>query len=208
MNRVKKTIVYLIVTSAALLLWYQTTPKYFSKDALVDAYLRGYHAGPAKETLLEYESQSGDTFCIVDCIGEPDYAFVMEKKAGLWEVSGVHDIVTPEDDYEAKYSTDAHLLFGKVKNQEAEQVHFKFSIRYYPGRWEKNEEGPFVISGTADVDENGYFYADFYDELTSAGGTNLWNGPDLQMIMAFDGKGNQLWSYQYEENQRGNISII
>ena len=207
MNRVKKTFIYLLIIAAALVLWYQTTPKYFSEDKLVDAYLRGYHAGPAEEILMEYENRSGILFRVVDCGEEPDYAFEMQRKYGLWEVLRLYILESPEGDYGIKYSTDSYLLFGRIKDPAAEQIQFRFSIKYYPGRWETSDEGPFVISGSAEVDENGYFFADFYDELTSSGGTTLWNGPDLQMIMAFDGEGNQLWSYQYSEDEHKSISI-
>lgn len=202
MNRVKKIIVYLLVAAAAFLMWYYTTPQNFSKEKLVDAYLRGYHAGPARDTLLEYESQSGDTFLIVDCSGQPDYAFAIHEEQGLWRVEEMYQMLLSEgSNIDINYSTHIRVLFGTVADHNVKEIGYKFDIDWrYTKPYQEYKEGNHIVEERIPVNENGIFMRDFHDEFMAIN-DDSWHNPHPYYICGYDADGNELWRYEYDRQK-------
>lgn len=191
MSRVKKTIIYLLVS--AFLLYYLTGVfgLFLTPENLMSANEKGLHYGPS-EILMKHETPDGH--CIMVGKLENGYSiFEMERLLGIFWVRSKH---THENFNEAHdfqnhrvyFSSNTRSLVIILQNKDVRELDFE-------GRFERNHITVWEGTLTLPVSEDGLVSVEMSQILGDAGEMNL-NAPYPYSLEGRDAEGNVIYTYQ------------
>ncbi len=191
MSRVKKTIIYLLVS--AFLLYYLTGVfgLFLTPENLMRANEKGMHYGPS-EILMKHKTPDGH--CIMVGKLENGYSiFEMERILGIfWGRSKhIHEDFNEAYDFQnhrVYFSSDTRTLVVMLQNTDVRELDFE-------GRFERNHITVWEDVVTIPVSKDGMAVLDMSEMLGDTGELNL-NAPDPYSLEGRDAEGNVIYTYQ------------